>query len=354
MKERNSNVELLRIFSIIGVIVLHFNNKSIGGALDLVEINSIKYFLLSIMESIFVIAVDVFMIISGFFLINSNKRNLWKAIELVFQVVIFKVGRYLISATLKSHITLSGLLSSILPTNYFVILYITVFVLSPFINILIHSLNGKNKKLFLIIILIAFSVYPTLVDLLSEIVGHEIIGLSSIGMYGSQWGYSIVNFVVCYIIGGYVYIYKDYLFSIKTIKLIVVFIINLIIILVWSHINEYIGFYTEKSALEYCNPIVILNSIIVFILFNKLQISSNLINSLAKSTFTVFLVHNIFLRKIIVKKIVSFNPIIMIFSIFAYAIFIYMICFVIYRIYILLKKLIFSKLEEKHSLYIDI
>ena len=31
-KDRQSNIELLRILSIIGVIILHYNNKSIGGA----------------------------------------------------------------------------------------------------------------------------------------------------------------------------------------------------------------------------------------------------------------------------------------------------------------------------------
>ena len=31
-KERKSNIELLRIFAIIGVIILHYNNPVIGGA----------------------------------------------------------------------------------------------------------------------------------------------------------------------------------------------------------------------------------------------------------------------------------------------------------------------------------
>ena len=31
-KQRNSNIELLRIMSMIGVIILHYNNPGIGGA----------------------------------------------------------------------------------------------------------------------------------------------------------------------------------------------------------------------------------------------------------------------------------------------------------------------------------
>ena len=39
MKEktkRNSSIELLRIISMIGVVILHYNNASMGGALGMV------------------------------------------------------------------------------------------------------------------------------------------------------------------------------------------------------------------------------------------------------------------------------------------------------------------------------
>lgn len=354
MKERQSNVELLRIISILGVIILHFNNKSIGGALTVVELNSLKFYILYTLESVFAIAVDIFMIISGFFLINSNKRNLWKVIELLFQVILFRVGKYLILGIFKNDITINGILMSLVPANYFVILYITVFILSPFINVLIHNLNEKNRKDFLMIMILVLSIYPTLVDVLAEIVGHQLIGLSSIGMYGSQWGYSLVNFILCYIIGANISINKEKLFKINTYKLILGFIINIIIILIWSIINDYTGYYTEKSALEYCNPIIILNSIIIFILFNKLHISSKIINELSKATFTVFLGHSVLLRKKIVEIIMSFNSMTMLLLIIIYAIFIYIIFYIINKIYLMLKKIMFSKLEEKYNLLIDV
>ena len=40
------------------------------------------------------------------------------------------------------------------------------------------------------------------VDILGKISGNEILGLSSLGMYGSQRGYTIINFILCYIIGA--------------------------------------------------------------------------------------------------------------------------------------------------------
>lgn len=35
VKPRESGIELLRIFTMFGVIILHYNNPSIGGALSL-------------------------------------------------------------------------------------------------------------------------------------------------------------------------------------------------------------------------------------------------------------------------------------------------------------------------------
>ncbi len=354
MKERLSNIELLRIISIIGVIILHFNNPSIGGGISLVKSNSVNYYILYLLESCFVIAVDVFMIISGYFLINNNKRNIWKPIELIFQVIFFQICKYLIIGFFSDNISIKGIIRSIIPSNYFVILYITVFIISPFINVLIVNLNDKARKKFIIILFLFFSIYPTIVDLISEISKHQFIGLSSIGMYGSQWGYSIINFALCYITGAYLCLYKDLLFKVRKTKLLLCFIINIFIITVWSIINNYIGFYTEKSALEYCNPIIILNAIIIFLLFSKVEFKSNIINKLSKATFTVFLCHSILIRKNIVEFIVLLNPIIMLLSIFLYAIVIYFIFYIVNVAFLILKKTIFKKLEEKIDLTIDI
>jgi len=40
-KERQSNIELLRIFTMLGVVILHYNNPAIGKAMTFAEPNSI-------------------------------------------------------------------------------------------------------------------------------------------------------------------------------------------------------------------------------------------------------------------------------------------------------------------------
>lgn len=104
---------------------------------------------------------------------------------------------------------MQGLIMTLVPSNWFVILYSTLYIISPYINILLEQLSGKQKKKMVIVLFAIFSVWPTIVDLSGEILGKEWIGLSSVGMYGSEWGYSIVNFLLVYIIGAYLYHMSD-------------------------------------------------------------------------------------------------------------------------------------------------
>ena len=353
-KERQSNLELLRIILIIGVIILYINNASIGGAFAMVEKYSIKYYELQVLETLFIGAVDLFMMISGYFLINNNKRNLWKPIELLFQVVFFSIIKYIINSCILDSFSIRGLMRCLIPSNYFVILYIVVFIISPFINVMINSLVDKNKKLLIILLICIFSVYPTMVDLFQEITKTEFNGLSSVGMYGSQYGYTIINFLLCYIVGAYISIYKEKAFRIKTSRLIWCVFTNIIIVMIWVTINNYTGFYSERSAWEYCNPIVIFNAATIFILFSKMSFTSKLVNDMAKASLTVFLGHDLFIKRKIVEKIISNNPIVMLLCMILYPTLIYVFLYLVNKIYLVIKKLIFSRIEKRHDFWIQV
>ena len=79
-QERQSNIELLRIISMFGIIILHYNNTLIGKAFTYAAGNEVNYNILFVLESIFICGVDLFMIISGYFMSFRSKRNVWKVI----------------------------------------------------------------------------------------------------------------------------------------------------------------------------------------------------------------------------------------------------------------------------------
>ncbi|MCQ2482213.1 MAG: acyltransferase [Clostridia bacterium] len=339
-KGRDSNIELLRILTMLGVVILHYNNPTIGKAFVFTEGIQVSYLILSFFESLCVGAVDVFMIISGYFMCKNSKRNIIKPLELLIQTVIFSEAVYLVGILNGNEITVKGMISHAIPANYFVILYISVYFISPYINRLINRLNEKQLKKMLLLLFIILSVYPTLVDFFSEITHREYMGLSTIGAYGSQWGYTLVNFIFMYIIGAYL---RNCSTEYKKGKLLFFLTVDTLVLTVWSFADAKIGYSVERCAWEYCNPLVILSAITVFLLFKQANIGENkFINYIAKASFTVYLINIPLLKMFEIKKYATSNPLALVLHMFVTAICIYAVSTVVYYAYKVVTDCIFN------------
>ena len=283
------------------------------------------------------------MLISGYFSCKSRKTVLQKPVDLLIQVILFSSAWAILTGVLKGSLTAKGLLGSLVPANYFVILYITVYLLSPYLNLMYEKIN-KN---FIVLTVILFSVWPTFVEVFCQITGKEFNGLSTIGMYGSQWGYQIVNFILMYFVGMFIRKYIEELNKIKISRLMTIFVCVVTLIALWASVSEAYGF-NRNMAWIYCNPLVILEAVILFLLFSKFDIGCNkLINKFASASFTVFLVHNYVITHIKIEWAVSQNPIIMLGHVTGSAILIYCLCYLIDVIYKLFENLLFKRIKKK-------
>ncbi|MEE0956025.1 MAG: acyltransferase family protein [Eubacterium sp.] len=231
-KFRQSNIELLRILATLGVIILHYNNPSIGGGIAYTQ--GASRIMLFAFEALNICAVNLFVLISGYFLSRSQERDLLKPVKLVVPVIIYSVVYYLYRVLVEGkEFSLRHFIRICIPTNWYVILYVALFLISPYINVVLDYLK-KNHALrrFILIVVCTFSVYPMLVDILQEISGTELMGLSTIGMYGSQYGFKIVNFVVLYILGAALNGYKV---EKKTSTLVLLLFIDEVVIFLWAY-----------------------------------------------------------------------------------------------------------------------
>jgi hypothetical protein len=167
-----------------------------------------------------------------------------------------------------------------IPINYFVTLYCVLYLISPFINIIINSINKKQYHLLLTILIGLFIICPTLTDLFGNITNLN--GLSTISMYGNNAGYTIVNFTVMYFIGAY---FKKWYKTINHKKYwYACYILSSVFIVAGSIIAD--------SATNYCNIFVVLNAVSLFAIFNSFkQMYHPVINTIAKSTFGIFILH---------------------------------------------------------------
>lgn len=340
---RESGIELLRVLTMCGVIILHYNNGDIGGGFNYVKPGSLNYYFLYWIESLCACAVNLFMLISGYFLCMTQKRKIIKPIELIVEVMIFEVLMYLVTALIGVHpVTVQGLILSIVPDNYFVILYIAVYIISPYLNLVLRKLSPYQWKKFMITIIVLFSVWPTFVDLTGEVMKSEWIGLSTIGMYGSQWGYTVVNFILLYIVGAYLRLHgigkeND---NIKT--LLISLLLCTVILTKWSLLYV-------SSAREYCNPLIIIEAVVIFLLFRKIHFDSKVVNSLAQSAFTCFILQNYILGSIKAGDAVQKSFYFMILHLLISVSCIYGICWVTFVIYNFMTSSLFKNLERFFS-----
>lgn len=339
---RLANIELLRLLSMAGVIILHYNNKDIGGGLAYVSAGSLNQLLLFFLESLNICAVNLFMILSGYFLSQNNKRSLGRGLSLVIQVIIFRLSFLFCKAIINKELfSIRSFIHALLPCNYFVILYVVVYLISPLINraiICIHGNKDEKKELnfssILLFVLFLFSLWPTIVDILIEVSGNDLSGLSSIGMYGSGRGYTIINFILSYLLGAYIANNKTAssknIIHWKTRYLILSLFGCVSILTLWGYINP-------STAYEYCNPLVLFEAFIIFVLFLRIKIKSSfcssVINNISRCSFTVYLIHAPLLSFFMIKEYCNSNIFIMILHIFISIIIITIVGYIVDLIY---------------------
>ena len=279
---RESGIELLRILLMCGVILLHYNG-GVGNALSAVAPGSWNQKLLLVAEGLFICAVNLFILITGYFSCTTQRRQPVKILELVLQVIAFNGFYYLISALLQGGFSPKSFLLKLLPANYFVILYSVLYVISPYLNRLLLQLDKKQRTSLLVLCLILFSVLPIVADMIELVIGSSLIGLNTVGAYGDSWGYTIVNFTLMYLIGAYIRLEDIHLpkrYCLPAIGILAV-------------VLGFLGSLNNGGhAWSYCNPLVIAQAVAVFLLFRHVHFKSRIVNELAKGAFTCFLFHS--------------------------------------------------------------
>ena len=323
--DRNSSIELLRIITMIGVVIIHYNN--IG--FKCVEDYSVNYYFLYFTDNMFICAVDLFVLISAYFLSVNQQRKLIKVMELFVHVIAFNLAFYFIGLLGGNEFSLKSFIGRFIPSNYFVVLYFALYLISPYINILVNKLNKSVFKRLVILLVLLFSVCTIIVDFLENLHGESIIGLSTIGKYGSQHGYSIVNFVLLYFVGAYIRLNNV---NLSKKKACMGMIINLAILYTFSLIEHRIGL-SSTTSWNYNNPFVILMAVFVLLFFINIKMQSRIVNELAKGAFTCFLFHGAFLSRLQIEKFVGYNLGVLILHQFGSAIILYILSYIIYKIY---------------------
>lgn len=278
---KNHSVSFLKVILIIMVIVLHYFNANMGGLFGKVTSTELNFYISNFIESFCIIAVDCFVLITGFFMYKRNSIKFSKVIKLILTLFILVFFVYiLIYIFCDLNLSLKNIISMYLnnvlkDSSWYVWVYCALYLLIPYINELIRSLSDKNLKYLILTLIILFSVFPMV---LTDVIIKD-------------RGYGIVNFIMLYIIGAY--IGKNFE-KLKKKKMSLYVLIYLVCSLVTFLLSISSISYLSSKAYLYNSTFNIIGAISFLCIFLKLNIKENkFFNYISRYTLSIYILHTL-------------------------------------------------------------
>ena len=287
-KQRNSNIELLRILMMLVIVAHHYIVNS--GVIQCIvstpphslQINRFNVYFALIFGWGGKTAINVFILITGYFMCRQQFK--WrKVVFLALEIVLYRwliYGIFLSSG--YESFNLKEFIKTVLVLPYdfgwgFSSSFVGLYVLVPFINKLLSTLEKKELEKLICVLLVLFTGFSTFLFNTS----FEYIG----------W------YVTVYLIGSYLRLYEMNWMSSRRItgllcacSLAFSWLSVICIRFVAEKMNRNLPYYYFVADSN--KVLAIATAISLFLLFKNINIGSNrLINKFAASTFGVLMIH---------------------------------------------------------------
>lgn len=275
-KKRNVSLDGIRIFAVFSVISVHFflnngfyQNSVMGG----------RMLIMTIMRSFFMVCVPLFLILTGY-LMSSKELN-----RRYYKGIIRTLGVYVIASIAciifknvyqGTSYGITGSISGIFDytaDNYswYIEMYIGLFLLIPFLNLIYHGLKNKKQKLLLIGTFLFLTGMPAILNIFCFSGIDWWLHPSSSSYYQKilpdSW--TALYPITLYYIGSYL---REY--SLKISKKLSFVLLGVLVIFagVFNYYRSYGGPFIWGSWSGYSSPIVIAMTILVFVLIQRMKL----------------------------------------------------------------------------------
>ena len=272
-------MDIERVLLIFMVIVLHYNNRAMGGALTYGYVGGVIEVLVRFSQSLSICAVDAFLILSGYFSATGTytlRGCIRKSVWLLMTCSFYRVIGYLIYAlAVTGDFSIKTLVAYIIPANWYVCMFVTVIMLCPYLNKLLGLLGTKSRRELIGVMSVLFCVVPTVVSLGSDILGVNLQGLATITMDGDIDGFTIVSFVYCYCLGYCIRQEKKICDQNRAIYYLAIYLVS-------AMAATSISYYTEK-VWSYSGIFTVICALALTLFFTKIRVGNEIIGKLASA-----------------------------------------------------------------------
>jgi len=276
MKKRDSNMELLRLVAMLLVMMIHASYRALPKpTMERVTDDPLSGFLQLLTEGFSIMAVDVFVMLSGWYGIRMRWSRL---AELLFQLLFFGVV-CLAFVSLLTGVVPQDAVKSVLLLNednyWFVKAYLALYLLSPVLNAFVETASRQQ-----------FAVTLTTLFAFQWVFGWVFEATSWL-----QSGYSLPSFMCLYLLARYLNRYRPAWTRLSWRADLGMYVAVGVLTAVTSFLLKY--YFDRGGVLFFYNsPNVILAATCLLLFFSKLQFNSRVINWLAVSALAIYLTHS--------------------------------------------------------------
>lgn len=276
MTERKSNFELLRIICMLFIvgghlIAVHSSEKGFSSSDWLIDMST---------RGFFSVAVDTFIIISGYWSIKLRAERL---IRLELQTLFYSMSILLVLLAIGNY-SLNPIkdLKYFLPFTcnlyWFVSNYMVLCLLAPLLNHFAQNISTIRFRQLLTYSFLFLYIWPTFCFLINA---EQFIG---------DAGYGIINFSYLYLLGRYLRMHYKICHSVSF--YFSAYMISGVLLAITQLGLSYVLGFEFTSFYSYNSVFIIAGAVMLFLTFARMEFSSRVINWLAAPCLSVYLIHS--------------------------------------------------------------
>lgn len=284
-KSRNYSLDIIRIVAFCSVVGVHFflNTDFYNTVLD-----TPLHLIMVIVRTFTLVCVPLFILLTGYLM---NKKTLSKK----YFLGIFKTLSIYILVSIPCYFhhqyftggdaSINGLVLGILgftaaKYSWYIEMYIGLFLLIPFLNLIYNNLKSKKHKQFLIIILICLSILPTILNTYNLVDANWWLAPA----FSNKFNNLIPSFweslypITYYFIGAYL---SEFKIKTNSFKLFIYYLATGIIFSVYCFYRSYNHVFVSGKWQNWNSFPVTILSVLLFVLLSRIK--TNNLNCKIKS-----------------------------------------------------------------------
>lgn len=172
LNKRNTSMDIIRVVAVFFVVSIHFLLNNEYYYEDNIGVNM---FIMCTMRTLFATCIPLFLLLTGYLM---SKKTLCKRyyLGLVRIMLIYVISGIVCALFKRNYLKLDidfktavmELLNfTLAPYGWYIELYIGLFLIIPFLNILYNGINSQRHKKILLVTLFSMTILPTLFNIFS-------------------------------------------------------------------------------------------------------------------------------------------------------------------------------------------